>query len=167
MKTSNHKLEKDKNIFNIQSYISKREDILVRWSLLLLETILLGLQMRSSLTRILLMRNALEDLDLGTRPFTRLLRTTRQCETLQKMAQEIATLLDFQEVLEMRSDIQKVYPQDCHALDEVFYHFAQFKNSISTEQVYFEFSPSEPEAAEVFSFGKENAEEDNKACQLP
>jgi hypothetical protein len=167
MKTSNHKIEKDKNIFNIQSYISKREDILVRWSLLLLETILLGLQMRSSLTRILLMRSALEDLDLGTRPFTRLLRTTRQCETLQKMAQEIATLLDFQEVLEMRSDIQKVYPQDSHALDEVFYHFAQFKNSISKEQVYFEFSPSEPEAAEVFSFGKENSEEGNKASQLP
>ena len=166
MKTSNRKLEKDKNIFNIQSYISKREDILVRWSLLLLETILLGLQMRSSLTRILLMRSALEDLDLGTRPFTRLLRTTRQCETLQKMAQEIATLLDFQEILEMRGDIQKVYPQDCHALDEVFYHFAQFKNSISKEQVYFEFSPSEPEAADILSFG-ERTEENNRACQIP
>jgi hypothetical protein len=167
MKNSNKKSQKDKNTFSIQSYISKREDIIVRWSLLLLETILLGLQMRSSSTRTLLIRSALEDLDLGTKPFTRLLRTTRQCETLQKMAREIAILLDFQEVLEMRSEILKAYPQDCRSLDETFYHFARFKNSISKEQVYFEFSPSEPEAAEVFSFEKENSEKDNKACQLP
>ncbi len=167
MRNRNHKLEKDKNIFNIQSYISKREDILVRWSLLLLETILLGLQLRSSLTRTLLMKSALEDLDLGTKPFTRLLRTTRQCETLQKMAQEIGTLLNFQEVLEMRSDIQNAYPQDCHALDEIFYHFAQFKNSISKEQVHFEFVSSEPEDAEIFSFGKSDSQEDSKACRLP
>lgn len=167
MKTTNHTQEKDKNIFEIQSYISKREDILVRWSLLLLEAILLGLQMRSSPTRILLLKSALEDLDLGTRPFTRLLRTTPQCETLQKMAQEIAVLLDFQEVLNMRSAIQEAYPQDCRALDEIFYHFAQFKNSISKEQVYFEFTPTQPTAAEILEFEEEKAKEEAKACQIP
>ncbi len=166
MKTNNHKQENDKNIFEIQSYISKREDILVRWSLLLLEAILLGLQMRSSSTRILLMRSALEELDLGTRPFTRLLRTTPQCETLQRMAQEIAVLLDFQEILEMRRAIQEVYPQDCQALDEIFYHFAQFKNSISKEKVYFEFTPPEQKAAEVLSFEKEGSGENNMARQI-
>lgn len=166
MKTNNPKHKEGKNIFDIQSYISKREDILVRWSLLLLEAILLGLQMRSSSTRILLMKSALEELDLGTRPFARLLRTTPQCETLQKMAQEIAVLLNFQEVLEMRGAIQEAYPQDCQALDEILYHFAQFKNSISKEKVYFEFTPSKPKAAEVLKF-EEEAREDNKACQLP
>ncbi len=162
MKLKRNNKEQNKNIFSIKSYITNRDNILIRWSMLLLEAVLLGLQMRTPSTRIFLLESALRELDLGKKPFSRLLRTVPCCSTLQQMAKEIGTLLDFHKVLAMRGDIQKAYPQDCLALDEILYHFSQFKNSISEEQVYFEFSPSSVPKGELLPFDGEKVEKDKR-----